>query len=1123
MTNSCPNCGTENEQGNRFCFNCGTNLAEAPEAEAAPTTDAGERRLVSVVFADLVGFTTFSEHRDPEEVRGMLTRYYERCRDIIGRYGGTTDKFIGDAVMGVWGAVEAHEDDAERATRAAMELVDMVEGLGVELGHPDLAARAGVLSGEASVGSGGNEHGLVVGDLVNTASRLQSIAPPGGVYVGQSTHDLVRGSIEFEPAGEHEVKGKQDNVAAFSAVRVLALSTSQRGGEHSEGPFVGRDDELRLLKDQLHATERERRSRMVLVTGQAGIGKTRLSQELVRYIDGITETVYYHSGRSPSYGDGVTFWALGEMIRQRAGILEGEDAAKSRMKLRTCVAEYVEDPSDQSWIEPRLAAVIGLAESPTGSDASEFRSALRAFFQHISERGPVLMVFEDVHWADDGLLDFVEELVDRSTDHPIFVLALARPELLERRPRFGHRQGNTWSLPLRPLHADALVELLLALSPDIEPARAELIAERSGGIPLHAVEFARMHADAGELDDDAIPDGVSAVIGARLDRLPSEDQALVADASVLGLAFTPGALARLSGKDPGDVSGMLDALVGRDVFEFDDDPRSPERGQYRFVQSLIREVAYGRIAKSRRVQLHLAVAEWHEGDPDPELAGVIASHYRSAVEADPNDDELRRKARDAVLSAADRARSLHSDQQAAALYLSAAEVTRNVPAGRRMRLDAARALDDSGRFTEASDLAELVLDESRDDGDDEGAFDASIVLGEIWSGGFRAAEAAELLLDLYDKTPKSRDRRWVEMASQAARACALSDRSEDAERISNEVIPVADSTGLVDILLDTLINKGTAVMQGERRLEGQVLLQGVAQVARSQGLMDIRARALNNHWASISSTDGRSYEHLENLAEAIERAGNESWYVRLAFQANNYHNSNGDPARALEALDLVKGHDLSGPFVGILSLLSGASVLLRDGYTAEVGAEVRQAAEQMRESGDRQAITFAAQYLAGEAFAAGDYERAFDVGRPAVVVDWLYPHGPEQMIKAAALLRDAARVGEALEVVGVPATSAHVTKGLVLYGEALRAALAGDVEASESAFSAAEDIWDVRGPMLPQAQFQTIWAGIIGTDRPAGAAAAQRARAFAESHDLPLLDALIDECLGSRVRRSEAG
>jgi class 3 adenylate cyclase len=629
-----------------------------------------------VVFADLVAFTTFSESRDAEDVRSMLTDYYERCRNIIARFGGTTDKFIGDAVMGVWGAESSHEDDAERATRAALELVDMVAGLGKEIGVPELAARAGVLSGEAAVGPGGNDQGLVVGDLVNTASRLQSIAPSGGVLVGQSTRDLVGSVVEFDPLGEQHVKGKDIPVAAYRAVRVLGLSSQHQGGELGEGPFVGRDDELRLLKDQLGAAGRERRARLVSVVGEGGIGKTRLSRELLRYVDGIAETVFYHSGRSPSYGDGVTFWALGEMIRQRAGITEDEDDSKSRMKLRTTVADFAPEPEDQRWIEPRLAGLIGLAPMPKG-DRSELFSALRTFFQRIADRGPVVMVFEDLHWADEGLLDFIEELVERTTQHPVLVLTLARPELLERRPGWGSSRKRTMSMHLGRLEGADMRELVAGLAPGLPDETVLRIADRTAGVPLHAVEFIRMMLNTGQLvaegerfrlvdegEDLTIPDSVSAIIGARLDRLSSDERSVVQDASVLGLSFMLPSVVEMRGSSTEGIDSVLRGLVRREILEFDEDPRSPERGQYRFVQSLIREVAYARLSKAERVSLHLQVAHRFEEADDIELAGMIASHYASAAAADADNAELAGKARSAVISAAERAASLHSDSQA---------------------------------------------------------------------------------------------------------------------------------------------------------------------------------------------------------------------------------------------------------------------------------------------------------------------------------------------------------------------------------------------------------------------------------------------------------------------------
>ncbi|MEE8375233.1 MAG: adenylate/guanylate cyclase domain-containing protein, partial [Acidimicrobiia bacterium] len=383
---TCSN-GHENPAEQRFCGECGEELAGgSASSEPSPADEPGQRRLISVLFADLVGFTTFSESRDPEEVRAMLTRYFDRSREVIESFGGEVDKYTGDAVTAFWGAHQTQEDDAERAVRAALELVSAVGVLGEELGIPDLMLRAGVLTGEASVGSGGNEKGLVVGDIVNTAARLQSIAEPNTVFVGDATHALTSSGIRYESAGEHNLKGKTEPVTAWRALDIASEVGGRGRAESLEAPFVGREDELRLLKDAIHATSREGRARLVSIVGEAGIGKSRLAWELQKYTDGLTDAFLVHEGRSPSYGEGVTFWALGEMVRQRARIAEGDDPLKSRTRLRTAVAEYISDPDEQKRIEPRLAGLLGLGEMPAG-DRSELFSALRVFYQRMTENG----------------------------------------------------------------------------------------------------------------------------------------------------------------------------------------------------------------------------------------------------------------------------------------------------------------------------------------------------------------------------------------------------------------------------------------------------------------------------------------------------------------------------------------------------------------------------------------------------------------------------------------------------------------------------------------------------------------------------------------------------------------
>ena len=360
----CPTCGASNEPGEKFCGECAAPLTNAAAAASpGPTSRTiiptaapiAERRHVTVLFADIVGFTPFAEERDAEEVRDTLSLYFELCADVIGRYGGTVEKYIGDAVMAVLGAPTAHEDDAERAVRAALELVAAVPGLG-----SGAQARAAVLTGEAAVTRGATNQGMVAGDLVNTAARLQSVAPPGAVLVGEATFHASSNAIAYESVGEQLLKGKQAPVEAWIAKRVVAQRGGRNRSEALEAPLVGRADELRLLKDLFHATGREQKVRLVSVMGQAGIGKSRLAWEFLKYVDGLVETTYWHSGRSTSYGEGITFWALGEMVRGRCGLVESDDEETTRQKVSETVAQWVNDESERAWIEPALLTLLGI-------------------------------------------------------------------------------------------------------------------------------------------------------------------------------------------------------------------------------------------------------------------------------------------------------------------------------------------------------------------------------------------------------------------------------------------------------------------------------------------------------------------------------------------------------------------------------------------------------------------------------------------------------------------------------------------------------------------------------------------------------------------------------------------
>jgi class 3 adenylate cyclase len=388
LTARCSNCGTANPPAAKFCGECAQPLSAAAKPSDQSPAPVGERRLVSVLFADLVGFTPFAEERDAEDVRDTLTRYFDLAAEVMTRYGGTVEKFIGDAVMAVWGTPVAHEDDAERAVRAALELVDAVRTIG-----PSIQARAGVLTGEAATTLGATNQGMVAGDLVNTAARLQSVAPPGVVLVGEATQRAASQAIAFEEAGEQTLKGKASPVPAWRALRVVSERGGRNRSEALEAPFVGRDEEFRLLKDLFHTTGREQRTRLVSIIGPAGIGKSRLAWEFLKYLDGLVENVWWHHGRSPAYGEGIPFWALGEMVRARCGLVETDAEATTRAKVGEVLVQHVTDPAERRWIEPALLALLGIG-SAAGSE--QLFAAWRTFFERLSGSGSVVLVFEDL-------------------------------------------------------------------------------------------------------------------------------------------------------------------------------------------------------------------------------------------------------------------------------------------------------------------------------------------------------------------------------------------------------------------------------------------------------------------------------------------------------------------------------------------------------------------------------------------------------------------------------------------------------------------------------------------------------------------------------------------------------
>jgi class 3 adenylate cyclase/tetratricopeptide (TPR) repeat protein len=910
---ACASCGTANPADAKFCGECGLGLETLPVAATASVARAepparsrpdgagsaangatAERRLVSILFADLVGFTPFAEERDAEHVRGVLSRYFEAARTVIERHGGRVEKFIGDAVMAVWGTPTAYEDDAERAVRAALELLPAVRMVDL-----NLAARAAVMTGEAAVDPHAADQAMVAGDLVNAAARLQAAAQPDTVLVAESTMRAAESAIVFEAAGNQHVKGKSLPISAWRAIRVVAERRGRHRAEALEPPFVGRASELQLLKELLHATTREHRPRLVAVTGPGGIGKSRLAWELEKYVDGLVEPVFWHRGRSPSYGEGVSFWALGEMVRQRANLAETDNPDETRTRIAATVAEYV-DAQDRPWIEGALLALLGLEAAPAGGRDVLF-AAWRTFFERIARRGTTVLLFEDLQWADAGLLDFIDHLLEWAKGVPLLVLALARPELFENHPDFARAGRQFASMPLGPLSDDEIRELLEGMAPGLPDDAAVAIVHRADGVPLYAVETIRMliaesrlelvddrYAPRGRLDNLDVPSSLRSLIRARLDTLDSVDRALLEKAAVLGQVFTVGGLSAVSGIDADELVARLRALVRREIVSLNDDPRSPERGQYQFVQSMIREVAYGTLSRRDRRELHLAAARYYEGLGNDELAGALASHYLAAYElSEPGAeaDAVGIQARLAFRGAAERSRGLGAYAQAASFLRQALEVA-TAPRDRgELHALAAEALLLDGRYAAALESATTAAAAFKEAGDTESLARALGIRGTAFLSMWRIDDAIESLEEATGVVPGGTTE-FAELSGRLARAYMRADRIDDAVAAADRALAIAEAHDMTAVIADGLNNKASAIDRVGRTREAVILLEGALKLSLETDDIELQLRIRNNLASSCGQIDHKRSSAL--LREGIELARKLGLRPQMVFQINHF-------------------------------------------------------------------------------------------------------------------------------------------------------------------------------------------------------------------------------------------
>ncbi|MCW2765643.1 MAG: hypothetical protein JWO11_1602, partial [Nocardioides sp.] len=730
----CPSCGHA-VVGGKFCIECGARLGSGSQAPAngpvvSTAPPVSERRTTTVLFGDLVSFTTLSETRDPEEVRELLSTYFAAARTVVGRYGGTIEKFIGDAVMAVWGVPVSHEDDAERAVRAGLDLVAEVTALGLSVGAPELAMRVGIVTGSVAVTLGAVNEGMVAGDAVNTAARVQTAAAPGTVWVDQETQSLTAAAVAFYDMGEHVLKGKTEPARLFRADAVVAAVGGAQRVDGLEAPMTGRERELRQVRELFHATQEDGRARVAVVTGVAGIGKSRLGWEFEKYADGLNDDFFWHRGRCLSYGDGVAFWAFAEMVRSRLGLLGTDDQAEVDEKVRTGVAAVAATPAEAAWLTPRVAALLSSGEDGVYFDRTDLFASWTTFLERVGGDEPVVLLFEDTQHADNGLLDLVEHLLEASRAR-LFVLVLTRPELLERRPSLATGRRSTL-VNLEPLPDVAMTTLVDALVDDLPTrARAALVA-RAEGVPLYAVETVRSLIDRDavvasegrylfvdhehtlvDLDQLVAPTSLHTLIAARLDTLTPTERRTVQDASVLGLTFPQSALRSLSELRSHELDIALAALVRKGILETQNDPRSPELGQYRFLQAIVREVAYSTLARKDRRARHLAAAAHLEREEVAEsVAGVIAQHLLDALEAstveDPDRPATVVRARSLLTAAAVRAEALGSPEEALRCTLSALDLDPGPLEEAELYLRACRAAFHAGGSRRAEELAALA-------------------------------------------------------------------------------------------------------------------------------------------------------------------------------------------------------------------------------------------------------------------------------------------------------------------------------------------------------------------------------------------------------------------------------
>jgi class 3 adenylate cyclase/tetratricopeptide (TPR) repeat protein len=780
-----------------------------------------ERKLATVLFVDLVDSTALVSGADPEVVRRRVTEFFDQVTRCVISYGGIVEKFAGDAVLAGFGVAQSHEDDAERAVRAALAILQEVEGLGLE-------ARIGIESGEVVVEEADST--FATGEAVNLAARLQQAAAPGEILIGPGAQRLTTECLELEPLEPLQLRGWTEPMRVWRVVG----AREERTTATVSAPLIAREAELELLENTYTRTVRDRRASLVTIFGEPGVGKSRLAREFVATLEGTTVLV----GRALPYGEGITYWPLGEMVKVAAGITDDEPVREAMAKLRACCEDEA--------VADLLALASGVLEAVDADRSQqEIAWAAREWAEQLADVQPLVLVFEDIHWAEDPLLELVEHLATWVREAPLLLVCLARPELLDHRPGWGGGRLRASSIELEPLREDESERLLEALLGDDglpEHARRALL-EKTEGNPLFVEETIRMLRESGEeFLPEGVPDTLQALIAARIDRLPSEEKALLHRAAVIGRVFWRGALAHVADGDV-DVDALLEDLVLRDFVLRESRSTIAGEHAYRFKHVLIREVAYAGVAKSQRARHHAAFAEWLRERAGEELLEIRAYHLDHAAQllaeldgAPP--DELRREAAQALEIAGKRALAREANRSGRKLLCRAVELEPTL----ERRYHAARAAWRLSDFPVLAREMTDVLEAARATGDRAVEGKALTALAEAAllrdADVPRAKQLVEAALDVLEP-----DARFTALRVRGTIAYWEGDL-ELQERVTKEALEIARRLRRIDFEAQAVGDLANVYRQLHRLDEAQEMTDRAVALAEESGSIVAHAAAL---------------------------------------------------------------------------------------------------------------------------------------------------------------------------------------------------------------------------------------------------------------------------------------